>query len=57
MLCFSGNAFKPKETVWPVKQLKERRKEQNDVNDLVAKNVTDGLTHTEEDMPMVSRLK
>ena len=55
MLCFSGNAFQPKETVWPVKLLKERRKDQNNVNDLVTKNVTDGRTHTEENMKMVGQ--
>lgn len=50
---FSGDAFIPKETTWPVEELKDRRRRQNSMNIEVAKNATDGLTHSEVDMPMV----
>lgn len=53
LLCFSGYAFKPSETTWPVTELKERRKEQNSLNESLAMSATEGLTYSEDEIPVV----
>ena len=45
--------MKAKETTWPMEELKERRNEQNVTNDKIARAITQGLAHSEEEMPMV----
>ena len=53
LLCSSGDAFEPKYSTWPMEELEERRKEQNCFNASVAKNATEGLTYSEEEMLVV----
>ena len=53
LLCSSGDAFEPKYSTWPMEELKERRKEQDCFNASVAKNATEGLTYSEEEMLVV----
>lgn len=34
-------------------ELKERRKQQNSYNEITVKKATEGLTHSEDEIPMV----
>ena len=45
--------FEPKYSTWPMEEFEQRRKEQNCFNASVAKNATEGLTYSEEEMLVV----
>ncbi|KAL9955034.1 hypothetical protein ACROYT_G042636 [Oculina patagonica] len=48
-----GNAFASTNPTWPLEKLKQKRKEQDWINEEAAKEVVSGLEHQEEAMPMV----
>ncbi|XP_015775408.1 PREDICTED: uncharacterized protein LOC107353587 [Acropora digitifera] len=49
----SGNAFESHEMAWPLEELKNRRLQQNIDDASIANEITEGLQHSEDEIPVV----